>query len=323
MPNRTPVTLIDANYKAPMTQRPRTIQIFLPAGDPRGIRVAALTTSIVQVIEVPRPLLPQFLQMPESKQVGVYYLIGDDEDKDQPSVYIGQTGSLGKRLNEPDLDPKREFWNRALVALSLTHSLTQTHSMYLEWQSIQQANTAQRYTVENGNAGSRPHTPAALEADCQEIFDTIRTLVATMGQPVFEPLALRRELTDVDTLRLPDVAQVGPPALLRCKGAGCDATGQYTEEGLVVLKQSRARIEVVKSMIPMSAGKNRQRLIDAGDLKLDSDAYIFQRDVLFKSPSGASDVVLGRSSNGWLEWKNAEGRTLDELKRQKIAAAAV
>lgn len=55
-----------------MTSRPRTIQIFLPTGDPRGIQVAALTTSIVQVIEVPRPLLSDFLQMPESRQVGVY-----------------------------------------------------------------------------------------------------------------------------------------------------------------------------------------------------------------------------------------------------------
>lgn len=135
-----------------MTARPRTIQIFLPTGDPRGIQVAALTTSIVQVIEVPRPLLSDFLQMPESRQVGVYYLIGDDEEKDQLAVYVGQTGSLGKRLSEHDLDPKREFWNRALVAISLTHSLTQTHAMYLEWRSIQQANAAQRYTVETARS---------------------------------------------------------------------------------------------------------------------------------------------------------------------------
>ncbi|MDP1740801.1 GIY-YIG nuclease family protein [Polaromonas sp.] len=307
-----------------MTQRPRTIQIFLPAGDPRGIRVAALTTNIVQVIEVPRPLMSQFLQMPESRQVGVYYLIGDDEEKDRPAVYIGQTGALGKRLNEHDLDPKREFWNRALVAISLTHSLTQTHAMYLEWRGIQQANSAQRYLVENGNAGSKPHTPAWLEADCQEIFDTIRTLVATMGQPVFEPLATRRDVMDgpggahLEIATKPD-AQVS----VRCKGAGVEAVGDYTEEGMVILKGSRARADVAKSMIPMSAGKNRQRLIDIGDLRLDGESYVFQRDVLFGSPSGASDVVLGRSSNGWMEWKDSSGKTLDELKRQKAVATGV
>lgn len=273
------------------------------------------------MIEVPRPLLSEFLLMPESRQVGVYYLIGDDEEKDQLSVYAGQTGTVGKRLNEHDLDPKREFWNRALVAVSLTHSFTQTHAMYLEWRSIQQANVAQRYSVENGNAGSKPHTPPWLEADCQEIFDTIRTLSATLGQSIFEPLAVRREAPQEAVAPLPERSKPEAHVLFRCKGAGADATGQYTEEGMVVLKGSRGRAEAVPSMTPMSAGKNRQRLIAAGDLTLENGAYLFQRDVLFRSPSGASDVVLGRSSNGWLEWKDPAGKTLDELKRQKAVAS--
>ena len=311
-----------------MTTRPRTIQIFLPTGDPRGIQVAALTTSIVQLIEVPRPLLSDFLKMPESRQVGVYYLIGDDEEKDQLAVYVGQTGSLGKRLSEHDLDPKREFWNRALVAISLTHSLTQTHVMYLEWRSIQQANAAQRYTVENGTVGTRPHTPTWLEADCQEIFDTIRTLVSTLGQQVFEPLAVRAEpALPVVVVEGSVVERAQPPELvqvLHCSGPqGAEATGQYTEEGMVVLKGSRARCEAVASLGPMWAGKHRQRLVESGDLILDVGSYVFQRDVLFRSPSGASSVVLGRNSNGWLEWRDSNGQTLDTLKRQRVAETAI
>ena len=307
-----------------MNARPRTIQIFLPTGDPRGIQVAALTTSIVQVIEVPRPLLSEFMQMPESRQVGVYFLIGDDEHKDQLAVYVGQTGALGKRLNEHDLDPKREFWNRALVAVSLTHSLTQTHAMYLEWRSIQQSNTAQRYTVENGTVSTKPHTPAWLEADCQDIFDTIRTLVSTLGQQLFEPLAQRAEVRWNDATATPGDLSVPATEVFRCSGPqGGDATGQYTEEGMVVLKGSLCRAEIVASMVNMSAGKHRQRLIDSGDLVLDNGTYRFGRDVLFRSPSGASDVVLGRSSNGWIEWRDSSGRTLDELKRQKVVEATV
>jgi hypothetical protein len=306
-----------------MTDRPRTIQIFLPSGDPRGIQVAALTTSIVQVIEVPRPLLSDFLQMPESRQVGVYYLIGDDEEKDQLAVYVGQTGFLGKRLGEHDLDPKREFWNRALVAISLTHSLTQTHVMYLEWCSIQQANAAQRYTVENGTVGTRPHTPAWLEADCQEIFDTIRTLVSTLGQQVFEPLVKK---SDPALLVLADNAIISTPSskdvqIFRCSGPqGADAKGQYTEEGMVVLKGSRARGEAVASL---ATARHRQRLIDAGDLVLDQGTYVFQKNVLFRSVSGASNVVLGRNSNGWVEWLDSAGDTLDTLKRRKSEATSV
>ena len=41
----------------------------------------------------------------------------------------------------------------------------------------------------------------------------------------------------------------------------------------------------------------------------------FARDYLFDSPSGAAAAVLGRTANGWIEWKNAEGRTLSQVKR--------
>lgn len=286
-----------------MTSRPRTIQIFLPSGDPRGIRVAALTTSIVQVIEIPRALLERFLEMPESRQVGVYFLVGDDEEKEQLSVYIGQTGVLGKRLNEHHLGAKKDFWNRALVAISLTHSLTQTHALFLEWRAIQHANEAARYLVENGNSGTKPHTPPWLEADCQDIFDTMRTLVATLGQPVFEPLALPKE-------------QATPGDVFYCKSATCDAVAQYTEEGMVVLKGSKARVEIAPSMVASSPAKRREALIKDGTLKLENNAFVFQQDVLFKSPSGASDLIMGLSTNGWMQWRAKDGKTLDELKRQ-------
>jgi hypothetical protein len=73
-----------------MTSTPKTIQIFLPKGEPRGIRVAEITTRIVQVIEVPRSLLSDFLKMPESNQVALYFLFGEAEDGADPKVYIGQ-----------------------------------------------------------------------------------------------------------------------------------------------------------------------------------------------------------------------------------------
>jgi hypothetical protein len=36
---------------------------------------------------------------------------------------------------------------------------------------------------------------------------------------------------------------------------------------------------------------------------------------LFTSPSLAACSVMGRSANGWLEWKTPQGQTLDAVKR--------
>ena len=48
---------------------------------------------------------------------------------------------------------------------------------------------------------------------------------------------------------------------------------------------------------------------------------VFTRDHLFASPSMAAMAVMGRSANGWIEWENPQGRTLDEVKRQSVKVA--
>ena len=49
--------------------RPLTIQIFLPAIDPRGGRVTEITKHIVRVIEVPRSHLRDYLKMLDARSV--------------------------------------------------------------------------------------------------------------------------------------------------------------------------------------------------------------------------------------------------------------
>jgi Domain of unknown function (DUF4357) len=286
--------------------RPQTIQIYLPAGDPRGMRVAEITTRIVRVVEVPRSQLGEFLKMPEALQVGVYFLIGELSESGLPRLYIGQSGNVGKRLVQHNQgnDKGKDFWNRALVVVSLTNSMTQTHTLFLEWFAIGQATQAGRYSLENGNAGARPHTPAPLEADCHEIHETAATLLATLGQPIFEPL------THAATGK-------GDKELFYCKASGADGVGEYTTEGFVVLKGSKARLDSVASIQP-SQGRIRQQLAAEGIMAAQGGVYVFTRDHLFASPSMAAVALMGRSANGWVEWKTAQGQTLDEVRRQAV-----
>jgi hypothetical protein len=286
--------------------RPQTIQIFLPAGDPRGMRVAEITTRIVRVIEVPRSQLGEFIKTPEAQQVGVYFLMGELSEAGLPRVYIGQSGNVGNRLVQHNQN--KDFWNRALVVISLTNSMTQTHALFLEWFAINAATQAGRYSLENGNNGARPHTPAPLEADCHEIHETAATLLATLGQPIFEAL------TNAPTGR-------GEKELFYCKGSGADAVGEYTTEGFVVLKGSCGRTENVASIQGTSHERYRDQLLTEGIMALRDGMYVFTRDHLFSSPSMAALAVMGRSANGWLEWKNPQGRTLDEVKRQSVKVA--
>lgn len=280
--------------------RARTIQIYLPSGDPRGLRVAELTTSIVRVIEVPRSLLADFRLMPESKQVGLYFLFGGDQNGADAAVYIGQSGTLGDRLAQHN--SAKDFWNKALVVVSLTNNFTQTHAAYLEWSSIKAATEAGRYVLENGNAGNKPHTPPPLQADCDDVHDTARTLLATLGFPIFEPIAAK-----------PDGAK--PVELFYCTSGGVNGTGEYTSEGFVVLEGSKGRIKNVASIEGTADQRFRERLITDGVMVERDGMLVFTKDHLFGSPSMAAVSLLGRTANGWLEWKSPDGKTLNELKR--------
>lgn len=281
-----------------MTATAKTIQIFLPSGDPRGIRVAEITTRIVQVIEVPISRIDEFLQMPESAQVGVYFLFGASEDDLGGQIYIGQTGDLRARLASHRA--KKQFWQRAFILVSRTNSLTQTHALFLEWHCIKLASEAGRYTLENGNAGSKPHTPAPLEADCLEIFETGRILLSTLGLPIFESVGKALVSAEV----------------FYCTAAGSDSRGLLTDDGFVVLAGSIGRLENVPSIRGTSDERFRTKLIEAGVMRVDGDRVVFPKDHLFGSPSMAAIAVVGRSANGWTTWKLKDGRTLDEVHRR-------
>jgi hypothetical protein len=285
-------------------QSAKTIQIFLPHGDARRLRTAEITTGIVRAIEFPKSELAEFLGGNESNQVGFYFLFGQYID-DYPKLYIGHTGDFRERLRLHEKE--KEFWDRAVVFVTQTNSLTQTHTAYLEWRSINEAKTAGRYSLVNANAGSKPFTPAPLEADCNSIFDTARTLLSTLGHPVFEPLISKQPVSaDADQQQ----------QIFYCKGPEADGRGVFTPDGFVVLAGSSGRRESVPSIRGTGDDEYRQRLIENQVVRIDGERILFTKDQLISSPSKAAMVLLGRTANGWIEWKAADGRTADEIRRK-------
>ncbi|MDR6183958.1 alkylhydroperoxidase/carboxymuconolactone decarboxylase family protein YurZ [Asaia bogorensis NBRC 16594] len=303
--------------KSPMAH-PQTIQIFLPDGDPQGIRIASITTRIVQLIEIPRLRLPDFLAMSEAGHVGLYLLFGEDDETGHAKAYIGQTGNLGARLKQHH--DGKDFWNRALVALSLTHSLTVTHAHYLEWLAISRAAQAGRCKLENSTTGTRPHTPAAMEAECREIFETIDILLTTLGFPVFKSLTKRLPEVPSGTLPHTDHERVTPPKTMQSEftvhirnNDGVDAHARYTEEGLVVLRGSIGRKRHTASFLKHHYYGKREALFRSGALTTNDEQIVVTEDLLFNSPTPGAVLLLGRAANGWTEWKDDSGITLEEL----------
>ncbi|MFH1813560.1 MAG: DUF4357 domain-containing protein [Pseudomonadota bacterium] len=115
-------------------------------------------------------------------------------------------------------------------------------------------------------------------------------------------------------------AAVTPSLVLR--GKGITASGFEASQGFVVRAGSLAVGDTVPSMQQHVRGMYdlRQQLIGNGVMARDGDGYRFSQDYVFTSPSTAAAVVLGRSANGRVEWKDAQGRTLKALQAGEASA---
>ena len=60
----------------------------------------------------------------------------------------------------------------------------------------------------------------------------------------------------------------------------------------------------------------RLKLLKSGVVQEQGDDIVFAKDHLFKKPSPAAAALMGRTANGWAEWKTKDGKTLDAVKRQ-------
>ena len=275
----------------------KTIQIFLPDGNPRSIKIAEITSRTVQGILIPRPKLDEAAKREELSNVGVYFLIGDTGEESKPMLYVGEAEDCLKRLRQHNRE--KDFWNIALVVISKTHYFTKTHIKYLEWFFHTESEKVGRFKLENTNTPSQPFISESMEADLLDNFDTIKVLVSTLGYPIF------------DHIKKPEKKDI-----LYCKGKAAKAEGEYTEDGLIVFAGSTCNLQETKSAGPYL--KNwRDQLIEDGVLQKEGNVYKFSQDHIFSSPSTAASVVLARRSNGWTEWKYKDGKTLDEVVRQE------
>jgi hypothetical protein len=95
----------------------------------------------------------------------------------------------------------------------------------LEYDCILAARKAQRFRLQNTQTPTEPHIPEPMLAELRDNFGTIQTLLSMLGFPTLDPLT-QEDSSGERRQRL------------YCRGSGAEATGEYTEDGLVVFEGS-------------------------------------------------------------------------------------
>lgn len=276
--------------------RGRTISIFIPESNPRGVKICDIKDSIVKAIFIPRNKLDEVAKRTDLVDPGIYFLFGNEDEIGKPNVYIGEAENLLTRIKQHNAG--KDFWNTAICFVSEKKNINKAHIKYLENYCVNQAQVVNKCKIENN---INPTQSTLTESDIDFIlsfFDDLKILLATLGFPIFEESKKEKK------------------SLFVCKGKDAYAEGEYSEDGMTVFKGAKANLKEAAG-IGKWASNIRSALIEQNVMVNDGKVYIFNEDYTFNSPSAAAAVILGRSANGWTEWKNNKGETLDDKFRQK------
>ena len=276
-----------------------SVKIFVPDGDPEGLRVIEKSNWTGQGIVFPRSLFAEVRHREELNRTGVYVLWGPGGSGQLPRAYMGEGGVLLPRLDSHAKN--KDFWTHGIAFTSKDQSLNKAHVQYLEARLVQLAAEAKRCELDNTNVPQMPALSGADTADAELYLADMLLCLPVVGVSFFEkpqgPTGKSREL------------------FLSAKGI--QARGYEGPGGFVVRSGSQAVKNEVAS-IHTYLSDLRKALLNQDIFEDTGTAYRLAQDYIFTSPSTAAGVLLGRSANGRAEWKDAERRSLKEIQGAEV-----
>lgn len=285
----------------PEASKGRTIQVYLPTGEPRAIRIAHMFNRDVRAVAYPRHRLEEAFKRTELNAPSLYLLLGRDES-DTPIAYVGESEEGIKRISDHHKKEHLGWWQDTVQVISAAHAFTKSHIRMLEYLAIAASSSAGRYRLANSNKGIEPHLTEAMHSEVLEILETTELLIATLGYPIFDKLPTRA------------APRAENAAIFHATGDGYDAMGRYDDGEFIVLAGSIARAAVTESAREWLPAR-RSLLQREGKIELTPQGLRFTVDVVFNSPSAAAAMIKGRSSNGWDAWTLPDGTTLSDVYR--------
>ena len=164
---------------------PFTIRIFVPDGDPDGIRLIDRMNWTGLGLVFRRSEWSEVRKRDEMQRIGTYILVGYDEDEDLPTLYIGQADGLKGRI-DTHLKTK-DFWSWAAVFVSRTGDLNRAHVTWLEYALIKRASDIELCRLANGNVPQEPVLSDPEKADTQSFLNEVLRVLPLVNLHVFEP----------------------------------------------------------------------------------------------------------------------------------------
>ena len=271
-----------------------SVRIFMPTGEPEGLRVIEKSNWTGQGIFFPRSLYLNVRNRAELARTGIYILWGPSESGQLTRAYVGEGDALRIRFDRHFKE--KEFWTHGVAFTSKDQNLNKAHIQYIEAKLVKLAADVKRCELDNGTTPQPSSLSEADRTDAELFLADILLCLPVLGVTFFE--MPRAETLSIRRLFL--------------NGKGIEAEGHEDPSGFVVRAGSKAVVDEAPS-INHNLNLLRTTLKSNGILVPEDKVLNLTQDYVFSSPSNASSVLLGVNSNGLAEWKDASGRTLKSI----------
>lgn len=276
-----------------------------------GPRLGEIGNWVGKAIYSPRASVTKIINRQEFDNPGIYFLKGDPtDDAFDEKIYIGEAENIRSRLKQHLSDSNKDF-KELIFFISKDELLTKTQIKYLESRLVQLAIEAKTAQIENGNSPSLPTLHEADISDMEYFLDQMKLILPVMG---FKFLIS-------STVKQPDfnikLDKESVPERYYIKTKSYKASMIETDQGYIVSKGSEAKKELSASCTDTYRNM-RKKLIEKKILIELEDKLIFAEDTIFNSPSAASNMILGRNSNGFTEWVNKDGKSFKDVQEKII-----
>ena len=284
----------------------KKLTVYMIDGTEYGPRFSEIGNWVGKAVYSPRATVNKIISRDEFDNPGIYCLKGDPNDEAfSERIYIGEAENIRTRLKQHLSDPKKDF-KELIFFISKDELLTKTQIRYLESRLVQIALKAKTAEIDNGNSPSLPTLHEADISDMEYFLDQMKLILPVMG---FNFLISSTAST---TIANPQSTEAPSHQKYLIKTKFFNATMQETDQGYIVLKNSEAKKELSPSCTETYI-KMRRKLLETQILIEKGDELVFAEDAVFNSPSAASNMVLGRNSNGYTEWITEDGKTFKDI----------
>lgn len=278
-------------------------------GTAYGPRLSEIGNWVGKAIYSPRASVNKIMTRPEFDNPGVYCLKGDPtDDAFDEKIYIGEAENIKTRLKQHLSDPNKDF-KELIFFVSKDELLTKTQIRYLESRLVQLALEAKTAQIDNGNSPSLPTLHEADISDMEYFLDQIKLILPVMGFKFLISSTVKQNI-DGGTTSTPSAHET-----YFIKTKTFKATMSETDQGYIVSKGSEAKKSLSISCTETYRNM-RRKLIETEIMIENKDKLVFAEDAVFNSPSAASNMILGRNSNGFTEWVNKDGLTFKEVQEK-------